>query len=156
VIFQKKFTLVNINSSRELEGDLLASESLINRGESVKLVLKRSGILGVKEDLEGLGTVNLLAESLANDFGRENHVVQNGIVDGSQGARSGTRLLTVVATARNSQDAALGNENNVTVRELLLKLTGDLGLDLLERLLVGDGNEDNDSLLTSANFNLFA
>jgi hypothetical protein len=97
-----------------------------------------------------------LTESLANDLGGVHKVIQDGVVDGSQGTGSGTRLLTVVAATRNSQDAALGNENNVTVRELLLKLTGDLGLDLLERLLVGDGNEDNDSLLTSANFNLFA
>jgi hypothetical protein len=64
-----------------------------------------------------------LAKSLTNNFSREDKVIQDGVVDSSQGTGSGARLLTIVTTTRDSQDATLGNENNVTVRELLLKFT---------------------------------
>jgi hypothetical protein len=96
-----------------------------------------------------------LTESLANNLGGEDKVIQDSIVDGSQGAGSGTGLLAVVATARNSQDAALGNKDNVAVRELLLKLAGELGLNLLETLLGRNGHKDDDGLLTGANLNLY-
>jgi hypothetical protein len=65
-----------------------------------------------------------LTESLANDLGGVHEVIQDGVVDSSQGTASGTGLLTVVAATRNRQDAALGNENNVAVRELLFEFTG--------------------------------
>jgi hypothetical protein len=45
---------LKINSSREFKDNILASELLVDSREGVELVLKRSGILGVKEDLEGL------------------------------------------------------------------------------------------------------
>jgi hypothetical protein len=51
-------------------------------------------------------------------------------------------------------DAALSDEENVTVRELLLELTGESLLDLVEGLELRNRDEDNNSLLTTANLNL--
>jgi hypothetical protein len=145
---------LELNSSRELEGNILASELLVDSRESVNLVFKRSGILGIEEDLEGLGAIDLLTESLTNDFGRENEVIQDSVVDSSQSTRSGTRLLTVVTTTGNSQDTTLSNENNVTVRELLLELTSKTSLNLVETRLAGNGDEDDNSLLTGTELDL--
>jgi hypothetical protein len=57
-------------------------------------------------------------------------------------------------TSRLRHDTALSNEENVTVRELLLELTGESLLDLVEGLELRNGNEDNDSLLATTNLNL--
>jgi hypothetical protein len=145
---------LELNSSRELKDNVLASELLVDSRESVDLVFKRSGILGIEEDLEGLGAIDLLTESLTNDFGRENEVIQDSVVDSSQSTRSGTRLLGVVTTAGNSQDTTLSNEDNVTVRELLLELTGKTSLNLVESSLARDGDKDDNSLLTGTELDL--
>lgn len=146
--------LESINSGREFKDNVLASKLLVNRRESVELVFERSGILGVKEDLEGLGTINLLTESLTNNFGGEDHIVQDGIVDSSQGTTSRTRLLVVGTTSGNRQDTTLSNEDNVAVRELLFEFTGESDLNLLESTLKRNGDEDDNSLLTSTKFDL--
>ena len=74
--------------------------------------------------LDGLGTINLDTGALANDLRGVAKVIQKSTVDSSQSAGSGTRLLGVVATRGLGEDAALGNENDVAVRELLLQLAG--------------------------------
>ena len=148
------FDYLELNGSRELKDDILTSELLVDSRESIKLVFKRGGILGIKEDLEGLGTINLLTKSLTNNFGGVNHIIQDGIVNSGQSARSGTGLLTVVTTTRNSQDTTLSNENDVTIRELLLEFTGKTCLNLVETRLARDGNEDDNSLLTGTELDL--
>lgn len=145
---------LELNSSRELKDNILASELLVDSRESVNLVFKRGGILSIKENLESLGTIDLLTESLTNDFSRENEVIQDSIMDSSQSARSGTGLLTVVTTAGNSQDTTLSNENNMTVRELLFELTSKTSLDLVETRLAGDRDKDDNSLLTGTELDL--
>jgi hypothetical protein len=77
-------------------------------------------------------------------------------MDSGQGTRTRTGLLTVVATARNSQDTTLSNENDVTIRELLLEFTSKTSLNLVETSLARDGDEDDNSLLTSTELNLHA
>jgi len=119
------FDYLELNGSRELKDDILTSELLVDSRESIKLVFKRGGILGIKEDLEGLGTINLLTKSLTNNFGGVNHIIQDGIVNSGQSARSGTGLLTVVTTTRNSQDTTLSNKDNMTIRELLFEFTSE-------------------------------
>jgi hypothetical protein len=75
-------------------------------------------------------------------------------VDSSQSAGSWASLLLARVTSRLRHDTALSNEENVTVRELLLELTGESLLDLVEGLELRNGNEDNDSLLATTNLNL--
>lgn len=96
-------------------------------------------------------------------------------MNAGEGPAAGTLLLDTGSTGGLAQHPALGNENNVAVRELLLELTGQprlLGckaqytcyvaslrgcaplLDLVERLELGNGNEDDDGLLATADIDL--
>lgn len=104
--------------------------------------------------LDGLGTVNLDAGSLTNNLSGVDEVIQNLLVDSSQSARSGTGLLLTRVTSGLGHDATLSNEKNVAVRELLLELAGKSLLDLVEGLQLRNGDEDDDSLLATTEFNL--
>jgi hypothetical protein len=57
-------------------------------------------------------------------------------------------------TGRLGHNTALGDEKDVAVRELLLKLAGESLLNLVEGLQLRNGNEDDDSLLATTEFNL--
>jgi hypothetical protein len=76
-------------------------------------------------------------------------------MDSGQGTRTRTGLLTVVTTTRNSQDTTLSNENDVTIREFLLEFTGKTSLNLVETRLARNGNEDDNSLLTRTELDLY-
>lgn len=75
-------------------------------------------------------------------------------MDSSQSAGSWARLLLARVASGLGHDAALSDEENVAVRELLLELTGESLLDLVEGLELRNRDEDNNSLLTTANLNL--
>jgi hypothetical protein len=62
-------------------------------------------------------------------------------------------LLARVASGLG-HDATLSNEQDVAVRELLLELASESLLNLVESLQLGNGDENDDSLLTTTNFNL--
>merc|ERR1712183_575134 len=66
------------DSLRELEVDLLAGELLVHRGEGLCLVLD-VGLLGlVQVDLEQTGAVQTDPNSLANNLGRVDEVIEDG------------------------------------------------------------------------------
>merc|ERR1740124_372112 len=65
-------------------------------------------------------------------------------------------LQLVCLPCRLGQDSPLGNEDDVLATELLLKLTDQPGLNLLELLQLGHGHEDNDGLLASTAVNLLS
>jgi hypothetical protein len=104
--------------------------------------------------LDGLGTVNLNAGSLTNDLGGVDEVIQDLLVDSSKSAGSWASLLLAGVASRLGHDTALSNEENVAVRELLLELTGESLLDLVEGLELRNRDKDNDSLLATTNLNL--
>lgn len=95
-----------------------------------------------------LRTVQLDADALANDLSWEDEIVKNAIVDSSQGAATWALLLVWVGASalRLGQDLAFGTENDMTSGELLLQLTNQASLDLLESLLLGDWNVNDDGL----------
>lgn len=115
-------------------------------------------LLLVQDDLESLAAVLLGADTLADDLDGVNEVVEDGVVDSGQGARARTLLLLVGAgvdrALRAGQDAALSNKEDVAVGELLLELTGQALLDLVEALEERDGDEDDNGLLAVADLNL--
>ena len=112
----------------ELEVDTLAGEALVDLGVGVKTVVDTTTLLLVEDDLEDLGVVLLGADALANDLDGVDEVGKDGVVDSSQSTR--TRALLGLAGARAvaalgaGQDAARGDDQDVTVGELLLELTG--------------------------------
>lgn len=145
-------------------------------------------LLLVQDDLQGLGAILLGTSALANDLDGVDEVGQDGLVDSGQSARTGALLGLVGARGDGAlgagQDAALSNEEDVAVRELLLELAGQtvggkkiqispivpgLGLkkksrlsrdvvlpllDLVESLEERDRDEDNNRLLAVADLDL--
>jgi hypothetical protein len=79
-------------------------------------------------------------------------------VDGREGARARALLGLGVARARRAlgarEDAALREDEDVAVRELLLKLAGEALLDAVEALQGRDGDKDDNSLLAVADLDL--
>jgi hypothetical protein len=123
---QDKTHLVTLSGDLgELENDGLSGELLVNSAEGVDLVVNTSTLLGVEEDLDDLVAVLLGADALANDQGGEDKVLQDGIVDSGQSARTGALLLDTGTTTWRRKNAALRDEHNVTVGELLLELTSE-------------------------------
>lgn len=72
--------------NRELEDNLLVGQGLVNSGKGVQLGLNVDQVLRIKVDLQDLGAINLVSDALANDLGRVNNVLQNGIVHSSEGS----------------------------------------------------------------------
>lgn len=91
-------------------------------------------LLLVQDDLDGLAAILLGADTLADDLDGVDEVGEDGVVDGSESTRPGALLLLVGAAVhgalRTGEDAALSDEENVTVRELLLELTGEAGFGM--------------------------
>ena len=110
---------------RELEADVTAGELLVNRREAVQLVLERGGVLRVEEALDETAAVGGDARALAGDLRGVDKVLEDRLVHSGQRARVGAGLLVTVLAAGLAKDAALADEHNVAVRELLLELTGE-------------------------------
>lgn len=121
--------VVGSTSLGELENDAAPSEATVDLGVGVEAVVDAAALLLVQDDLENLAVVLLGAEALADDLDGVDEIGQDGIVDGSQGARAGALLGLGVARPVGAlgagQDAARGQDQDVAVRELLLQLTGE-------------------------------
>ncbi len=114
---------------RELEVDVAACQTAVDLRVGVEAVVNTTTLLLVKDDLEGLGAVLLGADTLANDLNGVGEVGKDGVVDSSQSAGAGTLLLLGVAGAGRAlgagKNAARGQDQDMAVGELLLKLTGE-------------------------------
>lgn len=128
--------VVGGTSLGELEDDATASEAAVDLGVGVEAVVNTTTLLLVEDDLEGLGVVLLGAEALADDLDGVDEVGKDGVVDGSQSARTGALLLLGVARAVGAlgagENAARGQDEDVAVGELLLELTGEAVETILE------------------------
>ena len=126
-------SLLGIARLGELEVDVASSETAVNLGVGVESVVNTDTLLLVKDNLEDLGAVLLGADALANNLDGEAEIGKDGIVDSSQSARTGALLLLGVAGASRTlgagQDAARGEDQDMAVRELLLELTGQAGMN---------------------------
>lgn len=139
---------------RNLKDNLLASELVVHRLERLELVVDESGVLGVEEDLLDSGAANLVLDSLANDLGGENQILEESLVHLGQGSRHGSRLRGEELSALLGQNSSLSKEDNVSVGELLLELSGESLLDLVHGGEGGDGHKDDQSLLSGRNLEL--
>ena len=139
----------------ELKSDSLASELVVNRLERLELIVNDSGVLVVKDNLLELTTTNGVLNTLANNLRGENKVFEDSIVDSSQSSGVRTLLSRLSTTARLGEDGALSNENNVTVAELLLELTGQSLLNLVNSGEERRRDENDNSLLTTSDLKLY-
>lgn len=145
--------LVNLGRD-ELKDDLLASELVVDGLEGLELVVDVSSILRVEDDLVELGTADLVSDTLASDFSWVDKVFEHGVVNSGEGSGSRSLLGLSRTTTWLWKDASLSEEDNVTVRELLFKLTGESLLDAVDGLEERNWDEDDNGLLTTRNFDL--
>jgi len=114
---------------RELEDNATARQPSVDLGVSVQSVVDATPLLLVQDHLERSAAVLLGAETLADDLDGVDQVGEDGIVDGGEGARARALLLLGVAGSARplgpGQDAALGQDQDMAVRELLLQLAGE-------------------------------
>lgn len=91
-------------------------------------------LLLIQDNLDGLAAVLLGADALADNLDGVDEVGEDGVVDGRQSTRTGTLLGLVAAGVGGAlgagEDTALSDEEDVTVRELLLELAGQAVLQV--------------------------
>jgi len=120
----------------ELERNFPSGQFLVNRRECVHLMFNSSLLNLIQMHLDQLGPVQLHTDALADDLSREHQILEDGIVNGCQGARPRAFLLVLGASLTGGlrEDLPLPDEDNVLAAELLLELAHQPDLDLLERL----------------------
>lgn len=102
----------------------------------------------VQVNLDQLRAVELDADTLANNFSGEHQIIEDGIVHGGQGTAAWALLFVRIgtATAWLGHNLTFANEDYVLAGEFLFQFAHQAGLDLLERLLLGNRNVDDNSL----------
>lgn len=185
-VFYFPFLVVRGTALGELKDNRPAGQSAVNLAVGIESVVDTTTLLLIQDNLDGLAAVLLGADALADNLDGVDEVGEDGVVDGRQSTRTGTLLGLVAAGVDGAlgagEDTALSDEEDVTVRELLLELAGEavlqvsfflscfvsciLGkcswcmsgivplLDLVEALEERDGDEDKDSLLAVTDLDL--
>lgn len=113
----------------ELETNTTTSQLLVNLRVSIESVVNTSLLLLIEDNLQDLAAIFLGAETLADDLDGVHEVGEDGVVDGGQGSGTGSLLglrgAGAVGALWAGEDTARGEEEDVAVGELLLKLTGE-------------------------------
>lgn len=112
----------------ELEVDALASETLVHFRVGIEAVVNTTTLLLIKHDLQQLLAILLGAQTLANNLNWVDEIGEDGIVDSSECSRTWSLLLLQVAGAVGAlwswEDTARGDDEDVTIGELLLEFAG--------------------------------
>jgi len=143
---------------RELKRNTTTSQLSVHFRVGIESMVNASLFLLVEDNLQDLAAIFLGAETLADNFNRVDKICEDGVVNGSQ--CSGTRSLLcerssgAVGSLWAGEDTAGSEDQDMTVRELLLELTGETLLHTVETLKGRNGDKDGNSLLAVANFNL--
>lgn len=95
-----------------------------------------------------LRTIQFHTNALAHNLSWEDEIVEDVVVDSGQGATAWTLLFVGIGatTTGLGQNFTFGAEDDVTAGELLLQFAHQTSLDLLEGLLFGNWNVNDDSL----------
>jgi len=145
-------------SLRELKDNTTTSQASVDFTVCVQSVVNTTSLLLVQHNLQSLAAIFLGTDTLADNLNWVDKVAEDGIVH--SGESSGTRTLLSlgstgsVASLWAGKDATGSHDDDVTVRELLLELTGEALLNSVEACKGWDGDKDDNSLLAVANFNL--
>ena len=184
-VFYFPFLVVRGTALGELKDNRPAGQSAVNLAVGIESVVDTTTLLLIQDNLDGLAAVLLGADALSDNLDGVDEVGEDGVVDGRQSTRTGTLLGLVAAGVGGAlgagEDTALSDEEDVTVRELLLELAGQAVLqvsfsvlfcflhflvnafcvsgivpllNLVEALEERDGDEDEDSLLAVTDLDL--
>jgi hypothetical protein len=70
--------------NRKFEGNVLVCQAVVNASECIQLGLNINLVLRIKVDLEGLGAIDLVANSLTNDFSWVDNILEDLLVNMGQ------------------------------------------------------------------------
>lgn len=143
-----------IDVSLDGEGHFLARKLTVHARERFELVLQAGSVLRVQGAADKLAAVRGHAHTLGCNLRREHKVLEDGAVNGRERAAAGPRLRSTAVAGGLAHDAALTNEHDMVVRELLLELTREPLLDALEGLELGHRHKDHVGLLTALDLDL--
>lgn len=150
--------ILSTTTHGELEVASSASQLAVDLGVGIKSVVNTTSFLLIQHNLQDLAAVLLGSQSLANNLDWIDNIGQDSIVDSGQS--SGSWSLLCLAASRSVgalwswEDASRGEEDDMSVTELLLQFSGESLLDLVEVLEERDGDEDHDGALAVADFEL--
>jgi len=138
-----------------VEGNLLVGQLSVDSSIGISASLNIGLVTSIKVDLENTTSINLAAGALSSDLSGVDNVLKDGILDSSQSTGAGTQSLGLLGTSITlSKNVTLGNNDDVTSRELLLQLANKTSLDLLEGPLELEGHVNDDGLASSSTVNL--
>lgn len=143
-----------VSLTLNLKHNLLAGQLGVQLLERVQLVVDGGGVGRVQVDLADLLATNQVSDSLADNLGGEHKVLQDGVVDSGQSSGLRSLLQQLRLSGGLGEDLALTQEDDVSVGELLLQLSGQSDLDLSVSGERGRGDEDGQDLLATSDVNL--
>ncbi len=132
-----------------MEGNLLVGQLAIHGRIGISASLHIGLITSIEVHLHNSASVDLAASALTGDFRGVHNIIKNGILDSRESTRTRTQSLGLLGTSVTlAQNVTLGNDDDMTPRELLLQFANETSLDLLEGILEFEGNVHNDGLAT--------
>ena len=138
-----------------MEGNLLVGQFSVDSSIGISPSLNIGLVTSIEVNLEDTTSINLAAGALSSDLSGVDNVLEDSILDSSQGTGAGTQSLGLLGTSITlSENVTLSNNNDVTSRELLLQLANKTSLDLVERPLELEGHVDDDGLVSRSTVNL--
>merc|ERR1719265_2522699 len=131
----------------EDEDGVLVRELVVDDGEGRELVLDVVAllVLRVEGHLEELRAVDAAARALGHNLRRAADVVEDRLLDARERAVPRAQRVALAAEVR-AEDRAVGREDDVALRELLLELADEAALDLLDALPGAVRHEDDGDL----------
>lgn len=138
-----------------MERDLLVGQLSVDGSVGISASLNVGLVTSIKVNLENTTSINLAAGALSGDLSGVDNILKDSVLDSSQGTGAGTQSLGLLGTSiALSKNVTLGNNDDVTSRELLLQLAYKTSLNLLEGPLKLEGHVDDDGLASSSAVNL--
>lgn len=130
-----------------MERNLLVGKLSIDSSIGISTSLNIGLVTSIKVNLEHTTSINLTAGTLSSDLSGVHNILKDGILNRSQGTRTRAKTLGLLGTSVGlSENVTLCDNNDVTSGELLLELTDQTGLDLVEGLLELEGHIHDDGL----------
>jgi hypothetical protein len=114
---------------RKFKSNTSTCQPSVDLGVGIESVVHATSLLLVKNNLQGLGTIFLRSDALSDDLNRVDEVGEDSIMN--SGECSGTRTLLglrgtgAVGSLGAGKDTARREDQDVTIRELLLEFTGE-------------------------------
>jgi hypothetical protein len=120
---------------------------------STHFVFNRCLLVLIQMHFDQLRTIQLNTDTFANNLSWEDEIVEDVVIHGGQCTATWALLFVGVWASALwlRQNFAFSTEDDMTSGEFLLQFTHQAGLDLLESLLLGDWNVNDDCLKSKQN-----